>query len=486
MSKAWLLKGLLVTFLLAGTATANASTPPPGTPDEDEAETADVDGWRFHVGALEQYRFRHATAIDGLAPPLVGAATDDDDEDEGGEAESDQDIRLFLYGGVQDPSDRFAADLSLALWADVDGVPDDDDASAFGSIYDQSGQIWFDIYTLSAEYRSPGVLALARGGRQTTEHGIPATFDGASLRLRAVGKQLEFFMFGGRTVHFFEADADIFEDWMASAGAVIRPHEQVKIELDYRFLLEDTDVEEDLVDHSYGAALWFRHADWLYLKAFGRGVNDHVSHVGANANFEWRPIDFGANVHIAAQPMKLGELAEEEDPYFSILGESLPHLRTRVDVWKAFPTHAGTFTLHVGWAGRMLLGDDPTRFNRDYGRVYLLFEARDLGVKGPFVTLAGEYHYTLEADELPSDDLFTVGGSAGYASHMVRAEVGTYYQRFKYEYFRDAREVEDVRTVFAAVQYRPLRWLSLRARYEYEQSFARDWHTVTFALAQTY
>lgn len=465
------LAGALLLFF-AAPAPVRAAAEPEGS--------AAAGGWTVTLDLAEAYRFRHATAPEtGAAQAAYGVGADD---------ESDQDLHLFLTSRVHDGREHFAADLALSLWADVDGRAPGGTPSDLGGVYDSgtSPSVWFDVYRLSAEYRTRGVLALARAGRQSAEHGPPATFDGATVRLRPTPRTLELFAFGGRTVHFFETDAAVFEDWIGSAGAVVRPLRQLRIELDYRFRQEDTTTRSGLTDNGYGAAVWYLATDWLRLKGAVRGIDDRVSHVGLDANASWDALAFGVSARIEGQPAPLREVNERDDPYFAVLGESLPHVRFLLDVWKTFDTRAGRYGLHLGWTGRFLLGDEPTRFNRDYGRLYLLAEGTDLFVRGPFASFVLEYHYTHEGSGFGDGGLFAVGGSVGYDVPVFRAELGTIYQRIRYDYFRDADEVEDVRTVFLDLGARPWPWLSVRARYDFEKRVDHDVHAVTVTLTQRY
>jgi hypothetical protein len=480
----WVL-GLALWAPTALAAESEAEAPAGEAPVATVAEGPDAGAgrWSLFVSALEEYRLRTYSA-----PTLSGptGAPPDILEPAALAGESDHDVRVHLAAGVADPSDHFAADLSLGLWLDADGGVPQGDPSGFGSMYDATDPpLWFDIYTLSAEYRSRGVLGHARGGRQVSDWGQPVAFDGASVHLRAVKHVLEFGLFGGRTAHFFETGAATFEDWIGSAVVIIRPLHDLELELDYRFQLEDTLLTEGLEEHGYGLAVKYRHDRWLYLKAHVHGLDDRISQVGLDASFIWSELELGVNARLTAQPTELDELTESEDPYFSILGSSLPHLKARLDVWKSFTTDFGVYSLHAGWDGRVLLGEEPTRFNRDYGRAYLLLHAADIGIKGPFASFSTSYHYTHKAVDTTADDLVTVGGSAGWATELWQAEVGTDYQRFKIDYFRDAREVEDVRTVFAQVKVRPIKWFGARVRYAYEKA-DRDLHQVTLTLTQTY
>lgn len=481
-------------FILALVAVSWAGTPAVAAPAAgataapDRAATvglqaaAEPSAWSYHFDALEEYRYRHATergavGAGELALPALPS-------------EDDHDVRLLLQGDVRDPEDAFSANLSLALWADADGVPAAGLPRELVSMYDANQRVWFDVYTLQAQYRTDGVLAVVRGGRQSAEHGPSIVFDGAHVQLRAVGKMLEFFAFGGRTVHFFETGADLFEDWLGSGGVVVRPFRDLRFELDYRFQREDVSgiaegAREAVTDHGYGLTAWYRPLHWLSLKAEVRGIADQIAQAGGVASFDFDRHEVGVTLSADAQPATLRSLAERSDPYFAILGESLPHVRARAEIWKAFTTDVGVYAVHLGWNGRFLTKDDPTRFNREYGRAYLLATANDIGVRGPFASLVVEYHYS-HADDFGADGLFAVGGSVGWDRDPIRAEVGTYYERFKYDYFNDVEEVTDVRSLLADVRYRPLDWLSVRARYALEMRSDRDVHTVSLILGQSF
>jgi hypothetical protein len=455
-----------------GTVLAEESVTASDKP-ETSAQEDSASKWSFWFYADETYRFRTTLAGDG--DPIGD--------------ENDHDLRLFLESGFRDPSDRFGAEASLGLWWDVDGEVPEAEPSALASVTDYR-QPWWDVFSLSADYRSTGILKLARVGRQVSEHGLPVTFDGGSIRLTAVKPTLDVFLFGGRSVHFFETRADMFEDWIGSIGTVIRPMPELRIELDYRFLQEDVlgddrESKNERRDHSYGLSAWFRHGDWLYAKAYLRGLNDTVSHAGAGARMIWQRLGLGATINLDAQTTTLKEVNERQDPFFVLLGESLPHLRWRLDLFKEFDTAVGTYGIHAGWNGRNILEGDEGPFNRNMGKAYLQFTANDIGTKGPFLALAAEAHFTYEGSALTGDWIAAVGGSAGWDSKKFRAEIGSYYQAYKYDYYVDLREVADVRSYFASVSYKPLDWLGLKARYEFEQS-DRDLHTVTFTVSQMY
>lgn len=442
--------------------------------------------WAVWLLADEEYRLRAIVAPNGDPAAIL----DPDPEDE-----TDHDLRLYLSGGFRDPGDHWGADLAAALWMDLDGDLPEAEASGTGSIYDYR-RAWWDIFSLAADYQSEGPLRLARIGRQAAPHGLPVTFDGAAVQVAAAGPYLELFAFGGRPVYFFETgqsdDFDsegIFEDWLASAGAISRPTKNLKIEVDYRLGMEKflgTDGnKEEVTEHEYGLSLWVRHQDWLLAKVYLRGLDSHLSHAGGKTRLESPSHGFGADLAVEAQITDLDKLIEGQNPYHVILGESRKHLRAKLDLWKAFETSLGDFGLHLGWNFRQVF-DSEDDFNQSWNFAYLLAEASDVFIDGLFAHLHLDAYMLHEDSHLSGDWSLQIGAAAGYETKTLRAEVGSLYQRVKYDYYSDLNVSNHVRTTYAQFGYKPVAWLGLRLRYEYENSQDRDVHNVLFALRQSF
>lgn len=483
---------------------AKETSAPADVPEEEassettQSENKPGSAWVFNGFATEEYRFRYA-AEPTVSDSVLDAGMDSSQSLRRG---ADHDFRLFFGGNARDRQDRFWVNASFGLFADLDGYTPAGETTALSSTHENAASVmslapgspaplWFDMYSLFGEYHSDGVLASARAGRQESGHGRSTTFDGAAMDIHAVKSYLDFFAFGGRSIHFFEIDADLYEDWLASVGSVIRPMETLKFELEYRFHAEDYSSNDNLigdeaaetagrlVNHTYSLTGWYRLDDLLYLKGYFRGIGDTPAETGGTLSLNVNPVETGLDLKADAQLTTFGEVNELDDPYYAILGESLPHVRLNADLWKAFTTNAGIYTLHGGWAARILTKGTSTAFNRDFGRAYISFDAADIAVKGPFISAMGEFYYT-NAD---SERFFTAGGSAGYDKRPVRLEAGTYYQWVKYKYYADVEEVEDVRTYFAELRLKPVKWFSIRMKYELEQ-FDRLVHTAMLTLSQ--
>jgi hypothetical protein len=357
--------------------------------------------------------------------------------------------------------------ISAALWVDVDGYTPGGQPDLFGQISDYR-QPLFVVYALSAEWQHSLPLETLRLGRQVSEHGLPITFDGGSLGLRLWERQLSLFGYAGRTVHFFEAQSGLLENWVTCAGAGYRPSENLRLEVDSRFehdtvLSQDAQQRVWIYAHSYGLTLSTRFNE-SWAKLFARGLNRSASHAGGALHLVWPSVAAGIDAQASAQLRTLGEISENENPFYSLLGPSLPNLRARLEAWKEIGLgQVTTLNLRAGWRVRQLLRGVEGPFNRNSGGVYFQSDLNDLLVKGLYASGILEWNYIPWS--LANDSFLAAGGSAGYSIHRLKAEAGTYYQRWKVNYYRDVQELEYARTVYGTVAVRALPWLEVRARY---------------------
>ena len=463
----------VVVFLQASSAMASSAASESTGNENQKAEpraettprsaTSDDDGrarWSADFGLLEEYRLRivsHALADRGpLGQPVSPNQA------------SDQRLRLLGDGQITGMDDRFHAVMSGALWLDLDGAGKPGTGSLFATQYDNA-QPWWAVYALSAEWQGKKALDYVRVGRQASEHGMPLTFDGAALSLRVVGRELELFGFGGKTVHFFESMPGLFENWVASTGAVLRPTLNSKIEVDTRLIREPTANADrsqlDLItNHSYGISAALSSGS-LQSKVYARGIDRHPSHVGGAFMFQSERLSLGLDARIHGQLQTLGEVVESENPYYSILGRSLPYVRFRFELWKDFELGKLTrFDVHIGWRGRQVVGYPEQRFNRNTGALYLNAEFEDLLRKGLF--LGGSVEHAYVPYVVHGEQMLTLGGFAGFRNARFKAELGSYFQQYKLVYYQTAEELHDARTLYSSLGFHVSDGLYLQGRYE--------------------
>jgi hypothetical protein len=394
-------------------------------------------------------------------------------------------LRLTVDGTVTGLNDRMVGTLSAALWIDLDGHVPRGAPDYFGDSQDLA-QPLFVIYALSAEWRRTAAVDHLVVGRQPATHGLPVTFDGGSLDLRFLERRLSLFGYGGRTVHFFETLPGLLENWLVGGGAGLRLTPGLQLEADSRYLHENIenaagDSTKPVATNSYGLTLTGR-SDTLSGKLFARGMNRTFSHVGGMFRLQVPTAELGIDGQAVAQLATLGDIAESENPYYALLGKSLPHVRARLETWKDF--HLGpksSLTVAVGTRVRQLLHDEATRFNRAINVAYLRVDLDNLPWKGAFASVTADWNLPSGAPDNAS--YFTLGGAAGYASRASKIEAGSYFQRFKINYYREVEELTDARTVYAAAAYRLIPQIEIRARYVLEV-VDRSIHTAYLTLRE--
>jgi hypothetical protein len=435
-----------------------------------------VRAWSGELSLVQEYRVRTAgSGLDSSSGTLGAPAA----------AKTDQDLRLTLDGQGRAFHDRLQGQISGAFWYDLDGHVPKGQPDVFGETSDYR-QPLIVVYALSAEWRRSLPLEYLRLGRQASEHGLPITFDGGSLGLRLWERQLSLFGYAGRTVHFFESQPGLFENWVTCAGAGYRPSQTVRLEFDSRFE-HDSIVTQDgrervwVYAHSYGLTASTRF-DESWAKLFVRGLNRSASQAGGALRLSFPSIALGIDAQASAQLRTLGEISENENPFYTLLGPSLPNLRTRLEVWKEIGLGPiTTLSLRAGWRVRQLLRGTQGPFNRNSGGVYFQTELNNLAARGLFVSGILEWNYVPWS--LTNDSFLALGGSAGYSTRKIKVETGTYYQRWKINYYRDVEELQDARTVYGSAGFRALPWLEVRARYTLE-IVDRTIHSAFFSIRE--
>ncbi len=456
------MNGPLILLLATAAPGAGASASAPGPPAPAVAADADepvLDAW---LSAAEGYRLR----TDGSA--------------------GDNDVSLLVDGGARALEGRAGLDVSGALFWDVDGK-----SPGFASIHDDKGAVDIIVDTLELRGAADPLVPRFSIGRLTVDEGLPETLDGAAVAvtpLRVPAAAVTLFGSVGRTVHFYAVDGEGFEDWAASAGTDLLIAQTLKLEADYRALVQDSPSHR--FAQSYGAAFYQRIDDVALTKLWARGIDDKLSHVGARTHLAYAPPppgearrtpwQIGIDLDGVEQTAPLGEVFESENPLFAVLGKSEPNLRGAVDAWGRADVGVADAGLHLGASGRRVLQGEQGPFNRDSGRVYALAEADDIVLTGPFLSAIVSYDVALGPSE-PA--VVALGGSAGWRGDSFKASVGTSWDRVKYDYYRDVNELLDVRTVYASLDVRPLAFLRVKADYSLELA-DRVVHTARVTLVQ--
>ena len=442
--------------------------------------TPPAPGWSLSLWLTQEYRFRRSGSSEAVVGGPLG-------ESPAQNPVSDHDLRLTLDGTVSGLGDHVVGNMSAAFWSDLDGHVPRGQPDLFGDAQELA-QPLFVLYALTAEWRRSTPLERLALGRQQSVHGLPVTFDGGALDLRFWERRLALFGYGGRTIHFFEVIPGLLENWLLGGGAGLRLSQHAQVEVDSRYLHETVPDANGVLarrvnTNSYGLTLVGRW-DEFSGKLLARGTNRSLSHVGGVFHLQVPSAGLGVDGQATTQLVTLGEIAESESPYFAILGSSLPHVRARVEIWKEFRLgEQAMLVLAAGTRLRQLLRDEPTRFNRNSNAVYLRSDLNDFLWKGVFASVTADWNLPTQAPD--SAYFFSLGGAAGYRSRRASCEAGTYFQRFKINYYRDVEELTDARTVYAMASYHVLPQLEVRGRYVLE-IVDRAIHTTYLALREDF
>jgi hypothetical protein len=440
-------------------AAADAETPAATTKPLIEPDR----GWHGDLSITQEYRLRTAQPGAAATAEVLGEAT-------AATPRRDQDLRFALESQGWGLRDHLRGQMSSALWLSLEGRRSLGQPDLFGEVSDYRQPLWV-IYSLSAEWRHSLPLEHLRLGRQTSEHGPPITFDGGSVGLRLWERKLSLFGYAGRTVHFFESQPGLLDYWVACAGATFWATENTRLEIDSRLerdgiLSREAQQLDFLYVNSYGLSLSTRFSE-SWAKLYARGLDRKPSRAGGALHLASSELSAGLDAQVNAQLRTLGEISENENPFYSILGPSQPNLRARLELWKGLALGPLTVAdLRLGWRMRQLLSGSEGPFNRNGGGVYFQAAIDNLGVKGLFLSGIAEWNYVPWS--LSRDSYLAFGGSAGYNARRFKVESGTYYQQWKVTLYRDAEELQNARTLFGLASVRPLAWFELRARYTVE------------------
>jgi hypothetical protein len=388
---------------------------------------------------------------------------------------ADHDARLTVDGGGRADDGRLALDLSAALFYDIDG-----ESPTLASVHDARGPVDLLVDTFELQANSLPWLTRASVGRLTVLQGWPITLDGVATAIAPMQNETltwTLFASAGRTVHFFDIDDDLFERFVGAVATDVVLIDSIKLELDYRGLLEETG--RGALQHSYGASYTQRFDDIAWGQVYARGIDGQASHTGGRGHLGYEPWRIGLDASVLAQTTTLGEVFEGQNPFFAVLGESAPFVHAMADAFVRSNVGLADVGAHVGAAGRHVLVGAQRPFNRDSARMYGALDLADIVVKGPFVGAILSYDFATAPTQ---DSVLAVGGSAGYGHEWVRAWVGTSWDRTKYRYYRDVEEMLDVRTVSANIDITARRWARLRGSYTLELA-DRSVHTAQLVLS---
>jgi hypothetical protein len=398
-----------------------------------------------------------------------------------GEDFEDHDVFEYARFDASSPEGgRYELHFFGAARQDVDGGRDRKGFSPLEDIGDTwkrgySGQL-YDAHL--AINRPLSHVRQARFGRQPGTRDEPVFFDGVSADL-ALTDKVSATVYGGAAVHFYELDYDWGEDLLGGVGVDYSPTFGSVVSLDYLYVRDQRELFgfSDQQDNLYAIKLWHRFAPYLRTMARFRYLDGEPRDLKMSAVGTFPDAGFQVSATYFRQLSAQKELSNELSIYYDVVGTTTEYQSFDLKLRKFLGEH---YAIDVGYYGRALVGgDEESAFNRDYSRYYAAFDISGLPAEALSFSFTGEY-WKSEADSY-----WTGGLDASYAfrSRGKRGELGagSYYSLYKYDYYIERGEREEVQTYYARAVMPVGRGFSANARYEYEDGSV-DYSSLSFGV----
>lgn len=347
------------------------------------------------------------------------------------------------------------------------------------------------VYSAYVDLNKVPGLELLRIGRQWN-YDTPEIlqFDGVRVDTKVheelANLQLSFYV--GVPIHHFEPSAH--GDWLTGMSAESQPWESLKLRFDYIHINDDfTDWKPSSTDPLYQGLKpnsGVRSDDlmsisfWQKFKDPNIRVNGHLSVVDGmardaqvRATYSNAPcgLQVSGSYSIWFRPQT--QFVTEFDPYFETLRGLDPYQTGNVTVTKTWlPWLQTDFN---ATSRRLIDGAEARQFNREFDRFYFTLQTRDALKKGLCLSLTASRWNGLGS----APDTTQVGAEASYKwKKGMETTAGTDYALYKYDFF-SAVERDDVRSYYLRQRWKPTKWASLDARYNFEQARGINYHTAT-------
>jgi len=394
---------------------------------------------------------------------------------------SDQDFFEYLRLDASVPKDeKYEIHLFGTARQDIDGnnnlhefYPLEDIGNARNKTY--TGTL-YDAHVVIK--RPVAHISQLRIGRQAGTRDEPVFFDGIAVDT-AVSKSVFFTAYGGAAAHFEELDYNWGDDVIAGAGLDISPTYDSVLSVDYLYIQDKRNVFgfQDQEDHLISLKAWQRFTRSFTAMTRFRYLNNDARDLRVRAVGTFPDAGFEISAGYFRQFGKEAELSNETSVYYDIVGTTSAFHSFDIKLRQFFGEH---YAVDVGYYDRRLIHDsDKSSFNRDYFRAYAAFDVADLLMQRLTLSLIGEYWET-------GDNTYRSGGldvCYNFKKQGRRGELsaGTYYSLYKYDYYDQLGERDNVRTYYARVVVPIGGHFSTDGKYEYENG-SDDFHSFKFGV----
>jgi len=398
-----------------------------------------------------------------------------------GDKQSDNDIFEYLRLDANVPKGgQYEVHFFGSARQDIDGDNDEHDFFPFEDIGDaRDKSSTATLYDAHVAINNPvSHISQVRIGRQAGTRDEPVFFDGVAVDT-SVSKNVFFTAYGGAAAHFEELEYEWGDDTLAGAGADISPTFNSVLSMDYLYVQDKRDIFgfDDQEDHLISLKIWQRFAQYLSAMTRFRYLNDDARDLRARAVGTFPDAGFQISAGYFLQFGEEAERSNEESVYYDIVGTTSEFQSFDIKLRQIFGEH---YAVDVGYHDRRLMdNNDENSFNRDYSRLYAAFDAADVLIRRLTLSVTGEYWDT-------GDTSYRSGGlDATYVlkkrDRRGKLSAGTYYSLYKYDYYDERGERDDVQTYYARAVVPIGGHFSADGKYEYEDG-SDDFHSFTLGV----
>ena len=362
-------------------------------------------------------------------------------------------------------SNRYEFHLFGSMRKDTDG---DQDITGYypmeGPADTQTSDTRYYLFDAHVAFNKPlAIITQARLGRHANNRDTQVILDGIAVDL-SFSKQLDLTLYGGNSVHYFEADQAKQSDPVSGAGLDFKPARYMKLSLDYLSLQDRRDPDEDIADQLTAIKWWQRFSlNWL-------GVARMTQINGEQRNLKLRALGSMLDHMMVLRATYFrqyrteNELSNELSSFEQLLGASQPYQTTDLLLRWLFATH---FALDLGTYKRSMLEEvTASPFNREYQRDFAVFQVLNLPMEGLSVSL------TTETWKSELREFSTNGYDVGYRFRLMgqagRVNAGSSFHIYQYDYYAELGERTEVRTNYLSAKVPVGFGTSINARYEAE------------------
>lgn len=387
---------------------------------------------------------------------------------------SDQDVHGDLRFDITRPEDnRYEIHFFGAGRSDLDG---NQSANTFYPFKDSrdtyNSSSVSTIYEANFALNEPlQNLTKLRVGRQSGGRDEPVFFDGLSAELG--GEKLNFSLYGGAAIHFFEPGTHWGEDTLEGAGVDYTPLRSLGVSFDYLLVKDRTKYDppaRTLHDRMVALKVWQRFEPFIRISEKYRLLNGAPRDFSVQAAAASQEADAELLVSYFRQFRIQNELTNEFSPFSIIMGQSAPYQSYDIKIRKVILDRVAT---GLGYYKRALLdAADSGPFNKEYDRAFLDAEVSDILTAGLSATII--------ADKWKGQD--TSYNALGYdLSYRIKRKtyketkvsIGAYSSLYKYDYYLDLGVRERVRTYYLTGKYPLTGAFSMNGGYEDERGLER-------------